>query len=348
LAKSKKLGKVKWITGVAWVFFVGFSFGQTPGFEGYDYAMADSAAARCEGESLHNLPLLAWKLTQGLPSEVEKFRAIYTWVCSNIKNDYPAFLKNKRKREKWATRPDLLAEWNRAFGKEVFETLARDKKSICTGYAYLLKELAALAGIECRIVDGYGRTPLANVGGQGRLNHSWNAVKLNDKWYLCDATWSSGDVYLDGRGFVRDYNEGYFLADPVLFAQNHYPLHQEWLLTERKPTLTDFLNAPMVYKRAFSRQVLLVSPTTLENNLQKNERFNLDFKLSGNADASHLSLVKFENGKCEPLVSETITQPDGSVTMSCVFTQVGVYDVDVLYSGDLIYTFAVRVNSKRR
>ena len=63
---------------------------------------------------------------------------------------------------------------------------------MCTGYAYLIKEMCFIADLDCEIIDGYARAFDANVNGLESLNHSWNAVKLNNKWYLCDATWSSG------------------------------------------------------------------------------------------------------------------------------------------------------------
>ena len=63
---------------------------------------------------------------------------------------------------------------------------------MCTGYAYLIKELCFLANIESEIIDGYARTVRSNIDALDMANHSWNAVKLNNKWYLCDATWSSG------------------------------------------------------------------------------------------------------------------------------------------------------------
>lgn len=64
---------------------------QISDFADADFEKADSIAALYKGESLGSLPLLAHNLTAPLSGEAERFRAIYTWVCTNIENDYGAF-----------------------------------------------------------------------------------------------------------------------------------------------------------------------------------------------------------------------------------------------------------------
>ncbi len=194
------------------------------------FERADSVAAVFAGHSLHNIPLLAFHLTHSLPTEVEKFRAIYKWVCTNIENDYRLFVIQQARQRKLAGDPVKLAEWNRSFGKRVFKKLLNQKKTICTGYAYLVRELGRQANIECVIVDGYTSSP-ASKDGKRAASHSWNAVKLNGKWYLCDPTWSSGVVDATLGTFRASFNNNYFLPDPALFVQNHLPLDSIWLLT---------------------------------------------------------------------------------------------------------------------
>src|SRR5690606_27087132 len=104
--------------------------------------------------------------------------------------------------------PEGLKEWNRKSHPRVLQTLLRQHKTVCTGYAFLVKELAYHAGITCEVIDGYGRTPQANIEGDGIPNHSWNAVQLNNAWYLCDATWSSGTNDPQQAKFIKKYNKG--------------------------------------------------------------------------------------------------------------------------------------------
>ena len=161
-----------------------FAFGQGSDFGHIDFKKADSIALSYEGESLKNLPVLTHKLTASLSTDVEKFRAIYTWVSTNIENDYSSYVKTRKKRKKLSENRKALIVWNNSFTPKVFENLLKYRKTACTGYAYLIRELASLAGIHCKIIDGYGRTATLILDENSIPNHSWNAVELNGKWYL--------------------------------------------------------------------------------------------------------------------------------------------------------------------
>jgi transglutaminase/protease-like cytokinesis protein 3 len=191
----------------AFLTIVSCVLGQVEDFTNIDFRKADSIARLYPNHSLDDLRSLAVKLTVPLPTDVEKFRAIYTWTCLNIANDYVLFDKNRRMREKFKNNPEELKSWNKGFSRTVFETLRKKKRTVCTGYAYLLRELASHVGISCVIVDGYGRNAIANISGSGSVNHSWTAVHLDNKWYLCDATWSSGAMDMEQKDFVKTNNK---------------------------------------------------------------------------------------------------------------------------------------------
>jgi len=201
---------------------------QRSDFKTISFEKADSKASSFKGKELNNLPLLAHNLTYTLETDVERFRAIYFWVCNNIKNDYGLMMKNDRKRRQLNGNPEQLNLWNKTFKRNMFRKLLNEKKTLCTGYAFLVKELSNLAGLDCEIVTGYGKT--TNSFKDLKMpNHAWNVVKLNGKWYLCDATWSSGFIDED-YSFTFNFNNDYFLMSPEVFAKNHKPLNAKWLL----------------------------------------------------------------------------------------------------------------------
>src|SRR5262249_42776774 len=119
------------------------------------------------------------------------------------------------------------------------------KRTVCTGYAYLVRELALQAGLSCVRIDGYGRAGRSRVD-KAKPNHSWSAIQLNHRWYLCDPTWSSGVIEGPSKKFLKKYDSAFFLADPSQFAQGHYPLDTSWMLLKKKPTLDEFLNRPIM------------------------------------------------------------------------------------------------------
>jgi transglutaminase/protease-like cytokinesis protein 3 len=201
---------------------------QQQDFAHIDFTRAEAIARQYRGEDLTNLPVLSHKLTAFLETDVEQFRAIYYWVTHTIAGNNRLQTKNERKSRKLRDSPLELKAWQKAFAQEVIQKLREDKTTVCTGYAYLLQKMATYAGIECVLINGYG---LINSKKQTQNpNHSWNAIKLGNKWYLCDATWAAGytDVLYDL--FEFDYDDRYFLMEPTEFAKTHTPVNESWLL----------------------------------------------------------------------------------------------------------------------
>jgi len=210
---------------------------QLQDFSGLSFRKADSVARSHHGASLDNLPLLAHRLTCSLDTEVERFRAIYYWVCHNVQSAYGLKEKNDRRQYQLFGDSVALAQWNRDFHRTVVEKLRTQKKTLCSGYAFLIKQLAELVNISVVIINGYGTSPTVNRLALNAPNHAWNAVQLSGKWYLCDATWSSGYIDLTHKRFVFDFEPAYFLMAPKHFAKNHEPEEKQWLLLPNKEDL---------------------------------------------------------------------------------------------------------------
>lgn len=207
---------------------------QQSDFASVDFSKADHIATVLEGEELINLPILTHRLTAQMPTDVERFRAIYYWVTHNIKGEYDMTRKSNHARKKYRNDPEALQQWNRTYRKEVFIKLLNDKETLCTGYAYLIKKMALLAGLECEIVNGYDPTNTFKSKNGPLANHAWNAIKIDGKWYLCDATWSSGYTDMGTYLFEYDYDDTYFLMKPSEFAKTHKPEDPQWNLLTRK------------------------------------------------------------------------------------------------------------------
>jgi len=313
------------------------------GSEKVDFTKADSIAALYPGYSLNSVKLLSNRLTGSLTTDVEKFRAIYKWVCDNIENDYGNFTKFTYKKKKFRDRPEEFLEWNKHFSHSVMEKLRKEHKTVCTGYALLVKELAYHAGLNCKVIDGYGKTSQSNIGGEGEVNHSWNAVRLNDRWYLCDPTWSSGIVHPDKGGFIPNFSEAYFLTNPTLFALNHYPLDTAWLLMKNKPALSEFLNGPLVYKSALSRCVYPIFPETFDVKTKKVEPLQFCFKSEKPIDPVELKLQIVKGSESRFANAYARQDPDGMYIMENEFTRRGVYVVHIMLEDKYLITYTVHV-----
>ena len=124
-----------------WIFliFVNLSFAQQSDFSHIDFSKADNIAKTVKSKRLYQLHKLTYSLTKNLNTDIEKFRAIYIWICNNIANDFGLYSLNEKKRKRFLKDSVKLKKWNSKFKKKLFKKLLKKKRTICTGYAYLLK-----------------------------------------------------------------------------------------------------------------------------------------------------------------------------------------------------------------
>ena len=328
--------------------FIGvFSYGQRSDFNTIDFKKADSVAALYSDASLKNLPVLTHNLTATLPTDVEKFRAIYTWVSTNIKNDYSSYIKTRKKRKKLIQNKEALKDWNNSFTPQVFENLLKHKKTACTGYAYLTRELASLAGINCNIINGYSKTVNLTLDKNSIPNHSWNAVELNGKWYLCDPTWSAGKILLDEGTprFEANYYDGYFLAEPALFIKNHYPLKKEWSLLTDTPSFKDFIQGPIIYKEAFTNVIIPIAPIQMHTESIKNKEVSFVLTSFNPLKKEDIVLI-LNNGISSKDIQPQIIKNQNEYTLQHTFEKSGKYDVHIKIADTIITTYVVRIKRK--
>ncbi len=333
------MNKLLWV----FVFLVSFKhYSQASDFKHIDFEKADAVAKQLEGASLENLPILVHSLTSNLDTDVEKFRAIYIWVCSNIDNDYGNHLLNLKKRRKFKNDSVALYNWNAQFKKKALKNLIKHKKTICTGYAYLLQELSSLAGLNCKMIHGYGRTVSSNIGELSIPNHSWNAIELNGKWYLSDPTWASGYFNIDESAFERQYNNGYFLSSPDLFVKSHYPLEPKWILTENSISIDDFLTGPLVYGNTFKYGVIPLDPVKMNTKISVDEE--LIFKYYIPRKKVQDTIVMNINGSDKEINRHSFyNETDQILTYRYTFPRKGVFDVHLKLNDDVVSTHSIKV-----
>jgi hypothetical protein len=197
--------------------------------------------------------------------------------------------------------------------------------------------------MNCRIVNGYGRHAKANVGGSGLVNHSWNAIELQGKWYLCDPTWSSGTISSELHAFVKKFDDAYFLAEPSLFFRSHYPTDTQWMLLEEKPSLQTFLNAPLVYIASFRYNVEPVCPLLFNIKTERGCDVSFQFAKRNGQEFSKASLF-IENSKTNDAFTKESAASVTTYTTNHNFSHRGKYTVHILLDGSHILSYSVRVD----
>ncbi len=145
--------------------------GSPAGLSAYDREIYDAAKEILDGV-----------ITEGM-TDLEKEAAVYTWLTSNVDYDW--------------SHMDVMAETARdAYGP--YGGLV-NRSAVCLGYATSFQILMDMLGIECVTVVG--------AGAHSTMDHAWNVVKPDGKWYCVDATWdANGREQLGGEYEWRYFN----------------------------------------------------------------------------------------------------------------------------------------------
>lgn len=130
-------------------------------------------------------------------TEKEKFDAIFTWVASNIRYDFAAYFSPSG-----ASMPRI-------------NKILKYRKGMCMDYSYLMDSLCKLSGITNVTVLGYAKDEIFDVRDSLYSdNHAWNAVKLDNKWFVYDVTWASGETEYKLTKFSTFLNNIYLKHPP--------------------------------------------------------------------------------------------------------------------------------------
>ena len=190
-----------------------------------------------------NVDSLARLLVEPYRTDLEKARAIFSWIAQHVSyNTYIIPSNRKYRGSKYVAEPDDTTFLWRSVAEMTAIKVFRKRTAVCDGYAKLFKTLCDYAGLRSEVIVGYAR---GYVTGENRFrtNHTWNAVLIDSTWNLVDVTWASGYInYADQ--FVPRLDDSYFRTPPHVFIRDHYPEDLEWTLLEEPPAIAEFRRMP--------------------------------------------------------------------------------------------------------
>ncbi|CAM1352478.1 Transglutaminase-like domain-containing protein [Tenacibaculum insulae] len=251
---------------------------------------------------------LAKRIDYDFKTKTEKVRAIYTWIALNIEYDYyntkslkpPQFIT-------YTNNFDLKRIQNRE-KKEVINKTFNDKKGICNNYALLFNKLCNLINLDNELVLGYVKSSINEIGIiPFNKNHIWNAVKINEKWMLFDATYGSGYVYKDV--WQQELNLEYFNVKKEKLRLTHFPSDKKWQTFLNQKPLATFCYEPF-YQNAFLKyNVEILEPKIGEIKIIDNKKIHLKIKKSKNTNNikyffSHENIIKTPKIKNRNLITD--------------------------------------------
>ena len=141
-------------------------------------------------------------------SDVQRLRAIFTWVS-----------------EKIGWEEDFESDGD---SRRVIQT----KRGCAEEVAILVMEMCSAVGIHCEVIKGYLKTPgeVPELGLMPRPNHWWNAVIVDGEWRMLDCSLAGPSNPRRGQfcsSGTQQAEAWWFLARPIELCWTHVPEHHE-------------------------------------------------------------------------------------------------------------------------
>lgn len=245
---------------------------------------------------------LANQIKKDFSSDEDKVRAAFIWLTKNIRYNLK-ILYNPKKRSysfSYSSEQEKLQKQQAVMDKLVAATF-RNKTGVCEEYAQSFKKICDLLNIEATVISGNVRNDANDIGKvTDDTNHAWNAVKLNNKWQILDATWAAGHEY--NRRWIRAYNEYFYNIPKDKIFKTHFPEDRVWVLRFGRMSKEEFYKQPIYTNTFLGLNSNLISPQTGIISLKSSENIVLKFK---NLDTSALISYLFKGEKYaqKPVIS---------------------------------------------
>lgn len=170
-------------------------------------AEIDQHALQAKAEIEQNPEALVAYLTQNTLTDKEKVRAIFRWIADRFEYDVDSYFSGQLK------------------AHDIQELLA-SRKGVCDGFSSVFATLSQHAKLPVKTITGHAKgAPSGRLEDPSKANHAWNAVQIEGKWYVVDATWAAGQV--NGKSYQRNLDEFYFLAPPEKLLLSHFAFNDE-------------------------------------------------------------------------------------------------------------------------
>lgn len=120
---------------------------------------------------------MSWIPADG--SDLEKVKAAHDWICTHVTyydGPYNQVASNTGELEPVAY--GVMQDYYDVFYAHCAYGAFAKRSCVCQGFAHAFKLLMDNLGVDCRVVSS--------------LWHDWNAVKIDDSWFVLDTTWNAG------------------------------------------------------------------------------------------------------------------------------------------------------------
>lgn len=268
------------------------------------FEVIDNHAKNTPIELISDKTSLISYLIDPFQSEYEKARVLFKWITHFISFDSVSnSLDNK----------DILN----------LELILSNRVACSRGFSFLFSSLASLSGLDVAIIRGTlkdGYLPLSN---SRKLNHSWNAIKIDGYWKLIDTTLGSGTINEYGV-YQSRFEDFYFLVNPQHLIHSHFPEDPSWQLLNPPVSWNDYNELIAVKPHFFSHHITLDSHNNAIIDLTYDNSITL-----GIPDNQVVSARLSRNGSELP-INQVLVQHQGKKAVIEVNPpQRGIYDLEI-------------------
>jgi len=247
--------------------------------------------------------------TQNL-NMLEKAYVVFYWMAENIIYDKTELKDNKN--------IDSTPEGIYKYGK-----------TVCFGYSKLFADIAKSIGIETEYIKGYAKGSEYNPGEQmENTNHEWNAVKINDNYFLIDPTWGAG--LLEENIHIKELDDFYFLPNPKHLIFTHFPEDPKWQLLKNPITKEEFINQININSKFFTFHFTDINFKKSNFEVNNIESIKIFYDIKNTNDIIDLSIDVYFLKDNEYISEENcfyITKNEKYFEVKLIFNKMGSYKV---------------------
>lgn len=200
-------------------------------------------------------------------SEVQRLRAIFTWVAETInwEEDFEGVVDTRR-----------VIQTRRACAEE---------------YSVLVMEMCGAVGLHCEVVRGYLKTPgeIPETNMRPRPNHWWNAVLVDGEWRIMDCCLASPSnpkrsLYSSIPSGSADF--WYFLTRPTEICWTHMPDIGEQQHICPPVSAEILLNLPCACPPYFINDIQMVDYNTSLTRIEDLEMVHIKFNVPADVEVA--------------------------------------------------------------
>ncbi|KAF4412025.1 cytokinesis protein 3 [Colletotrichum fructicola] len=200
-------------------------------------------------------------------SDVQRMRAIFTWVSEKIcwEEDFEGEINTRR--------------------------VIQSKRACAEEYAALVQEMCTAVGIHCEMVRGYLKTPgeIPEHNIMPRANHWWNAVLVDNEWRMVDCCMASPSyprrhLYSSAGSGAAD--SWWFLARPTEICWTHIPEHHSQQHVCPPQAHEVLLNLPCACPPFFKNDLEMVDYNTAATRIEDLEMVHIKFNAPADVEVA--------------------------------------------------------------